>query len=113
MLGSKGKGKKKESAAAEEEDAEEVEEFTLLTKWTPELLAQLLPKPIDVVENEGLEGVDVVFLCKVGHNFYDGQTIVSNNLMKRSPSADDVLKDPLGDGLSIFLLKHAKFWPVD
>ncbi|KAG6871471.1 hypothetical protein C0995_004316, partial [Termitomyces sp. Mi166 len=53
-----GKGKVKALAMIEEEEEEEVseEEFSLLTEWTSELLAQLLPKLTDVMEDEGLEG---------------------------------------------------------
>ncbi|KAG6900595.1 hypothetical protein C0995_003445 [Termitomyces sp. Mi166 len=54
-LRGKGKGKEKALAMVEVEG-----EFSLLTKWTPELLAQLLPKLTDVVEDEGLEGSEVI-----------------------------------------------------
>ncbi|KAG6860158.1 hypothetical protein C0995_014987, partial [Termitomyces sp. Mi166 len=60
----KGKGKALALAMVEEEKEEKGagEEFSLLTEWTPKLLVQLLPKPIDVMENEGLEGGQVILV---------------------------------------------------
>ncbi|KAG6871434.1 hypothetical protein C0995_004648 [Termitomyces sp. Mi166 len=59
MSGGKEKEKEKASATVEEKD-EEAEEFSLLTKWTPELLAQLLLKLMDVVEDERLKRGEVI-----------------------------------------------------
>ncbi|KAG6901259.1 hypothetical protein C0995_014463 [Termitomyces sp. Mi166 len=53
-LGGKGKGKEKASAMADEE------KFTLLTQWTSKLLAQLWPKPTGMMDDEGLEGGEVI-----------------------------------------------------
>ncbi|KAG6860078.1 hypothetical protein C0995_016096 [Termitomyces sp. Mi166 len=56
---SEGKRKEKEKVPAaedEEEEEEEEEGFVIPTEFTPESLAQLLPKPMHVVEDKGLEG---------------------------------------------------------
>ncbi|KAG6900900.1 hypothetical protein C0995_003099 [Termitomyces sp. Mi166 len=52
MLGGKGKGKAKVLAAVEKEEEEEEEE---VAREEFSLLKELLPKPMDVVQDEGLE----------------------------------------------------------
>jgi hypothetical protein len=39
--------------------------------------------------------VEMVALRQVFHRFEEGWTVVSNNLMERSPLAEDILIDPV------------------
>jgi len=42
----------------------------------------------------------------------EGLAIVEDNFDKHAPSAEDVLKDPITEGLCGLFVEHAEFWVV-
>ena len=56
-----------------------------------------------------LDVSDVVPLFQVGKHFDKHRPIVSNNLAKSTPLAQDVFKDPISDGLHCFCVEGMVF----
>ena len=56
-----------------------------------------------------LDVSDVVPLFQVGKRFDKHRPIVSNDLAKSTPSAQDVFKDPISDGLHRFCVEGMVF----
>ena len=52
---------------------------------------------------------DVVLLFQVGEHFDEHRPIVGNNFAKSTPSAQDVFKDPISDGLHGFRMEGTVF----
>jgi hypothetical protein len=56
--------------------------------------------------------VEMVALLQVFHRFEEGWTIVSNNLMERSPPAEDILIDPISEHSGGLCSQHAELGVV-
>ena len=54
----------------------------------------------------------VVMFFKVGKHFDKCRPIVSDDLTKCAPSAENILKDPISDGFHGFCVKQMVFWEV-
>jgi hypothetical protein len=52
--------------------------------------------------------VEMISLGQVFHCFEEGCTIVSNNLMERSPPAEDILIDPISEHPGSLCSQHAE-----
>ena len=53
--------------------------------------------------------LDVVLLLQVGKRFDECRLVISDNFAKSTPSAQDVFKYPLSDGLCSFSAERAVF----
>ena len=56
-----------------------------------------------------LDMLNVVPLFQVGEHFDEGRPIVGDDLAKSTPSAQDVFKDPISDGLRGFCAEGTIF----
>jgi hypothetical protein len=57
--------------------------------------------------------VEMVALRQIFHCFEEGWTIVSNNLMERSPPAEDILIDPISEHSGSLCSQHAELRVVE
>jgi hypothetical protein len=56
--------------------------------------------------------IEMILLRQVFHHFEEGWTIVSNNLMERSPLAEDILIDPISEHSGSLCSQHAELGVV-
>ena len=55
--------------------------------------------------------IDMVALAEMRERFDEGWAVVGDNFVKCSPSAYDVLEDPITESSRVFFCKCVEFWP--
>ena len=84
-------------------DLNECLSYVEVRSFNDTICTRVIPRNADVI--------DMVVLAEMRECFYEGWAIVSDDFIKCSPSAYDVLEDPIAKSSHVFFCKCAEFGP--